>query len=157
MTPDGGPGRNRTTMKSRKAQEYFNRHIDADMIAVLDASAVLEITEFKFFELAYRDWHGHKATEQLIEKYFAAYMFAERIPSWVRSFARKVLKLHRQGRLDPRSFGVWRRLPSTRMILFAKAYTALLFLIFVGLMLSTYSVSEEILQIFRQCYLPPCY
>ncbi len=144
-------------MQSRKATKYFNRHVDADLVSVLDASALLEITEFRFFELAYREWHGRKASDQLIEKYFAAYMFAERIPSWVRSFARKILRLHREGRLDPKSFGVWQRLPSTRMILFAKAYTTVLLLVFFALLLSTYSVSEEILEMFRQCYLPPCY
>ncbi len=147
----------KTSAKSRSAIEYFNRHIDADIVAILDASSVLEITEFQFFELAYRDWHGHKASEQQIEKYFAAYMFAERIPSWVRSFARKIMQLHANGRLDPKTFGIWRRLPSTRMRFFAKAYAAVLIVIFIAITLSVYSLPEEVMAVFRQCYFPPCY
>ncbi len=146
-----------TASRSRKAIEYFNRHVDVDIVAILDASSVLEVTEFQFFELAYRDWHGRKANEQIIEKYFAAYMFAERIPSWVRSFARKILRLHANGRLDPKSFGIWQRLPSTRMRFFAKAYTAALIIIFIAITLSVYSLPEEVMAVFRQCYFPPCY
>lgn len=147
----------KTTSKAKRAIEYFNRHIDADTVAILDASSVLEVTEFQFFELAYRDWHGRKASERQIEKYFAAYMFSERIPSWVRSFARKILRLHAKGRLDPKTFGIWHRLPSDRMRFFAKAYTAVLIVIFVAITLSVYSVPEEVMVVFRQCYFPPCY
>lgn len=142
---------------SRKATEYFNRHVGADAVAILDASSVLEITEFQFFELAFREWYGRKASESQLEKYFAAYMFANRVPAWVRNFARKILKLHALGRLDPKSFGIWRRLPSARMMMFAKVYVAALLLVFVGLALSASSLPEEILVVFRQCYLPPCY
>jgi hypothetical protein len=147
----------KTTSRSKRAIEYFNRHIDTDIVAILDASSVLEVTEFRFFELAYRDWHGRKASEQQIEKYFAAYMFAERIPSWVRSFARKILRLHAKGSLDPRTFGIWQRLPSARMRFFAKAYMAVLIVIFIVITLSVYSLPEEVMVVFRQCYFPPCY
>ncbi len=143
--------------RSRRASAYFNRHIDADIVAVLDASSVMEVTEFRFFQLAYRDWHGRKASDQQIEQYFAAYMFAERIPSWVRSFARKILQLHADGRLDPKTFGIWQRLPSARMRFFAKAYMAALIVIFIAITLSVYSLPEEVMAVFRQCYFPPCY
>ena len=137
--------------------EFFNRHLQTDIVAVLDASAALEVTEFKLFELAFEDWYGRKAREEVIEKYFAAYMFANRIPSWVRYFARKIIDLHARGHLDPKSFGVWRRLPSARMMLFAKVYTAALLIVFVLLTMSVYSLPEEIISVFRQCYFPPCY
>ena len=144
-------------LRRLRPNEYFNRHIHADIVAVLDASSALEVTEFQFFQLAYEDWHGRRATEAYIEKYFAAYMFADRIPSWVRNFARKILRLNHQGRLDPKRFGVWRRLPSARMMFVAKVYVVILLLVFVALSASVYSVPEEIMAVFRQCYFPPCY
>ncbi len=137
--------------------QYFNRHIKADTVAVLDASSALEITEFKLFELAYRDWHGRSATEAYIEKHFAAYMFADRIPNWVRYFARKVLKLHAEGRLEPKRFGIWQPLPSTRMVLIAKIYIVVILVVTIALSLSVYSLPEEVMAVFRQCYFPPCY
>lgn len=93
----------------------FNAHVPSDIVAVLDASAVLEITEFRLFELAWRERFGSRPDQQHIERYFAAYMFADRVPHWVRSFARHILQLNAEGRLDPKAFGVWQRLPSSRM------------------------------------------
>ncbi len=137
--------------------QYFNRHLEADVVAILDASAALEVTEFRLFELAFHDWYGKKADESQIEKYFAAYMFVNRVPSWVRHFARKVLSLHAQGKLNPKSFGVWTRLPNARMRLVAKLYTVALFVVFVTLILSAFSLPQELLAAFQGCYLPPCY
>ncbi len=138
-------------------KEYFNRHLEQDLISVLDASSALQVTEFRLFELAFQDWYGKRADNQALEKYFAAYMFAKRVPGWVRHFARKILKLEAQGQLDPKSFGVWHRLPSTRMVLFAKFYTASLIIIFLLALFSVYSLPEKVLHLFHACYFPPCY
>lgn len=138
-------------------KEYFNRHLEFDLVAVLDASSALEITEFRLFELAFQDWHGRKADARRMEKYFAAYMFANQVPGWVRHFARKILKLQAEGRLDPRAFGVWYRLPSARMTLLAKIYTASLVIVFLLATASIYSLPDKVLTVFDQCYFPPCY
>lgn len=137
--------------------EYFNRHIAPDIVAILDAAAILEVTEFQLFELAYIDWYGKKARDLAMEKYFAGYMFGEKVPSWVRHFARKILRLKSEGNLDPRQFGVWRRLPSRKMMFFAKIYTATILLVAVIMSLVAYWSPEEMLAVFRQCYFPPCY
>ena len=138
-------------------KEYFNRHLEQDLIAVLDASSALEVTEFRLFELAFKDWFGKKADQAKMEKYFAAYMFAHRVPGWVRHFSRKILKLQTQGQLDPRAFGVWYRLPSARMILVAKIYTASLLIILLLSTVLIYSLPQKLLAVFEQCYFPPCY
>jgi len=137
--------------------EYFNKHLKPDLVVVLDATAVLEVTEFRFFELAFQDWYGRRAKESVIEKYFVAYMFADRVPAWARHFARKVLKLHTQGLLDPKSFGIFQPLPSTRMQWAGKLYALVLLLIFLIVGLSVLQVPDELLRAFRQCYFPPCY
>lgn len=137
--------------------EYFNKHLNADKVAVLDAAAVLEVTEFRLFELAFTDWYGKRARETVIERYFVAYMFADRIPSWVRHFSRKIMTLYNQGRLDPKNFGVFPRLPSARMRLAAKIYAAVLLIIFLLAALSVVQLPGDMLQAFKQCYFPPCY
>lgn len=135
----------------------FNQHLTPDVVAVLDASAALEVTEFRLFELAWRDWFGKRPDEQRLERHFAAYMFADQVPHWVRNFARRILDLDAHGRLDPRSFGIWARLPSTRMRFIAKLYVAVLLLLFLVLTVSALNLDEQILSFYRECYLPPCY
>lgn len=141
----------------KKPTEFFNRHLDTDIVAVLDASAALEVTEFRLFQLAFADWYGKAAGEEFMERQFAAYMFAQRVPNWVRHFARKILKLQAQDRLDPRSFGVWKRLPSSRMVVIARIYTGILLLLFLLALTSIYSLPESVLAMYRGCYFPPCY
>ena len=141
----------------RKPREYFNRHLDQDLVDVLDASSALDVTEFRLFELAYRHWYGKSANKDLLERHFAAYMFARRVPGWVRHFSRNILKLQAQGQLDPKSFGVWHRLPSARMILFAKFYTAGLLIVFLLTLVLIYGLPESAWIKFDQCYFPPCY
>lgn len=83
----------------------FNAHVPPDVVAVLDASAALEVTEFRLFELAWHRWFGSRPDRDRLENHFAAYMFAERVPLWVRNFARLILDLDARGELDPRAFG----------------------------------------------------
>lgn len=135
----------------------FNAHVPADVVAVLDASAALEVTEFRLFELAWREWFGGRPDERRIERYFAAYMFADRVPHWVRSFARRILELNAEGRLDPRSFGIWQRLPSTRMRFLVKLYVAALVLLLLVVSGAAMDLDDQIMSFYRSCYFPPCY
>lgn len=135
----------------------FNAHVPTDIVAVLDASAVLEITEFRLFELAWREWFGKRPDERRIEQYFAAYMFADRVPHWVRSFARHVLQLNAEGRLDPKAFGVWQRLPSSRMRFLVKLYCAALIVVVVVLSAAAMDLDDQFMSFYRSCYFPPCY
>lgn len=139
------------------ALKDFNRHLPPDVAAVLDAAAALEVTEFRFFELAWRAWFGRPPEEQRLERSFAAYMFAFRVPHWVRHFSRRILDLDARGCLDPASFGVWRRLPSERMRLVAKLYVAGLLLLFIVLAVSALNLDDTLLSSYRGCYFPPCY
>lgn len=141
----------------RPAVKDFNAHVPPDVVAVLDASAALEVTEFRLFELAWREWFGGRPDEARLENHFAAYMFADRVPHWVRDFARRILELDARGQLDPKSFGIWQRLPSTRMRFVAKVYAAMLVMFFVVLAASALNLDERILAFYRDCYFPPCY
>ena len=48
----------------------------------------LEISEFDVFARAWTFWHGETAPDKQIEKHFAEYMFAERVPGFVRHYTR---------------------------------------------------------------------
>lgn len=86
--------------------------IPADTREVLDASSLLEITEFHLFELAFERWFGRESREVELESCFARYMFAARAPFWVRQFCRDVAAQESDGTLSPRDFGVLPRVIS---------------------------------------------
>ena len=54
---------------------FDDDEVPRDTLDVLAASAVLEITEFRLFELAYERWFGTEPLEVRVEPYFNRYMF----------------------------------------------------------------------------------
>ena len=90
-----------------------NRHIPPDVLSVLRATALLDITEYELFGLAWLRWNGERPEEGVLEPFFVAYMFDAVVPPWVRAFARTVERLSREGCLDRRALGVG-RLPESR-------------------------------------------
>lgn len=88
--------------------------VPQDTLDVLAASALLQITEFHLFELAYQRWFGRQPKERELEASFAHYMFASRAPFWVRQYCRDVSIVDSEGLLNPRDFGVLpRQVPDT--------------------------------------------
>lgn len=84
------------------------KSIPADVRNVLDAAALLQVSEFCLFQIAYRRWHGSDTSERLIEQHFVPYMFRSVVPFWVRQLCRRVLQASADGTLDPADFGVER-------------------------------------------------
>lgn len=80
--------------------------VPQDTLDVLAASSLLQITEFRLFELAYQRWFGRQPRERELEACFARYMFASQAPFWVRQYCRDVSIVDSEGSLDPRDFGV---------------------------------------------------
>lgn len=120
--------------------------LDEDEIApderdVLTASAILSITEFHLFELAYEHWFGEKAGEKGIERYYVPYMFRSVVPPWVRQYCRDVLARDREGRLNPRDFGVLPREESPTMVQRGLRYVFIVLLVMVTLHLVAFLVS----------------
>jgi hypothetical protein len=72
---------------------------------VLDAAFLLRIGEFDLFRLAFRRWFGREADEKALEKVFVNYLFARKVPPWVRHFCRQVVADAQAGRLDCDAFG----------------------------------------------------
>ena len=61
--------------------------------------------EFDLFHAAWRVWFGRAPEDKALERIFVNYLFNQRIPHWVRHFARRVINDAEAGYLDPRSLG----------------------------------------------------
>ncbi|MEJ2343884.1 MAG: hypothetical protein P8076_10425 [Gammaproteobacteria bacterium] len=125
--------------------------VPADVQAVLDAAAVLDITEFQVFELAHREWFGRPAPTRTIERWFAAYMFEAAVPPWVRQFTRRVLA-QRQDQCQ--SAGPGREGSPARIK--GGVYLALLALA-LWVLIAAAGAAGHLLPFLDQCYFPPCY
>lgn len=124
--------------------------ISPDTRLVLDAAMLLDISEFQLFELAYTDWFGDKPVIHQVECLFASYMFKGEIPTWVRQFARNILRTWPDDLRSPRA------LPQRLTPLRGTAYFMLIVFVVGALFLSSASTAD-LLPAMQQCYFPPCY
>ncbi len=63
-----------------------------DLQLVARAAALVELSEYDLFALAYRRWYGREAPPRLLEAAFSAYLRGQAAPAWVRHAARGVLE-----------------------------------------------------------------
>lgn len=134
----------------------FDEHLAPDIDSVLTATALLDITEWEFFNLAYNRWHGKPAEDGLMEPIFAAYMFNDVVPLWARHFARLVERLYRRGVLDRRALGV-DRLPSSRqMVNRGLRYSVIVTVILIVLVIFA-EFMAQVIKLGDRCVFPPCY
>ncbi len=60
--------------------------VDTD--CVVSAANYLEVSEFVVFRDAYTAWCGKKVSEKQVEKVFVEYLIENKVPFWVRNYAR---------------------------------------------------------------------
>jgi hypothetical protein len=70
------------------------------------SSRLLQMSEFKFLQLAYSWWYGRDISEKNMESIFADYMLKNEVPHWARHFARQVLSQYSHRILDPHKYGI---------------------------------------------------
>ena len=63
----------------------------ADTDCVISAANFLEISEFNIFSNAYKAWYGRDAAEKQVERVFIQYLQENKVPFWVRNYARDVV------------------------------------------------------------------
>lgn len=134
----------------------FDENIAPDVDSVLNATALLDITEWDFFNLAYNRWHGEPAAQSVMEPIFAAYMFNDIVPLWARHFARLVERLYRRGLLDRRALGIDRVPGSALMVSRGMRYSIMIATIIIALIVFAEFVAQ-VLKIGDRCLFPPCY
>lgn len=69
---------------------------------IVSAANLLQIGEFQFLQLAYREWHDEELPKRLMDNLFKAYMFRNEVPPWASHYARTIFDRERKGRLDDR-------------------------------------------------------
>jgi hypothetical protein len=130
--------------------------VNSDTQSVLEASALLDITEFHLFNLAYFRWYGHYSSPHGMEQHFANYMFCAIVPLWVRHFTREILHQANIGRLNGLDYDIHVPRPSAAVIRRGRRLVGLLFALCLLLLLSSYFY-EDLLLVLKNCYFPPCY
>lgn len=67
---------------------------------VARAANLLQVGEFQLLQLAYEEWHDRPLPQALVDRLFTAYMLHNEVPHWARQYARNILHLDEQGKLD---------------------------------------------------------
>jgi len=128
---------------------------ETDVPSVVQVAALLQVSEFEVFRLAYWQWFGHAPQELALRAPFQHYLQFATVPPWVRSFVRQVLALQQMGKLDPTEYGIRPAPPANK----ASVSTGLL--AFLGMCLTVTLLVWLIVQLqdakLAQCLLPPCY
>jgi len=68
---------------------------------VAEASNRLGVGEFQFFRLAHEQWFATAVEPESLEPAFMDYMLHDKVPHYVRHFARTVISQDERGQLDP--------------------------------------------------------
>jgi hypothetical protein len=77
-----------------------------DAQAMSFVAGLLDISEFRLFEIAYVNWFGSEATEEVIDGFFASYLKSGLVPFWLRNMVRAIMCEYRKGNLTPGRFGI---------------------------------------------------
>jgi hypothetical protein len=97
----------------------------------MHSAALLQISEFRFFQIAHIRWFGRSINEQDMEPIFISYMFNSLVPFWVRHLAREVRHLDAQGLLDPIEFNIKHHQVTPEMRARGEWYIIVVFMILV--------------------------
>ena len=106
-------------------------NIMQDLARVELSSQLLQVSEFRFFQLAYARWYGRELPDKYMEHIFTEYMFRNEVPHWARYLARNVLSLYFNDNLDPREFNSKCSVPQSPPESRGAMSARLLFLIYV--------------------------
>lgn len=71
-----------------------------ERVIVSSAANLLQVGEFQFLQLAYREWFDKDLPEAMVANLFGSYMLRNEVPHWARHYARLILMRDEQGKLD---------------------------------------------------------
>lgn len=141
----------------RRRKLFFDeKKMSADVADVLEAAALLEVTEFELFGIAYRRWYGTAIDDRELEPLYLPYMFHGRVPLWVRQLAREVIAKAETDSLDPKIYGI---LPKPlSMDMYNRGLRSFLWItVVLGTLLTGAATVAELVPWYQSCYFPPCY
>jgi hypothetical protein len=86
--------------------EDLERLFQTDAEAVCFAASLLDISEFRLFEIAHVNWFGSEAPKKAMEGLFGNYLHSGLVPFWLRHMVRSIIGKHWKGSLAAREFGI---------------------------------------------------
>lgn len=86
--------------------EDLERLFQTDAEAVCFAASLLEISEFRLFEIAHVNWFGSEAPKKAMEGFFGSYLQSGLVPFWLRHMIRSIIGKHRKGNPAASEFGI---------------------------------------------------
>jgi hypothetical protein len=143
-------------MAHRRRLFFDEKRMPSDVADVLEAAALLEVTEFELFRIAYSRWHGAAIGDDKLERHYLPYMFHGQVPAWVRQLAREVIASAESGGLDPGAYGLLPKPLSMDMYNRGLRYFLWITVIF-GTLLTGAATVAELAPWYQSCYFPPCY
>lgn len=117
--------------KAKDVRGLLSRPLRSDTTETALSAALMQISEFRYFHLAHKQWFGSSLPDRIMEKIFMSYLLEDTVPYWVRHLTRKVLALHAQGKLDPGDFGIVKPQGSPELMLSGITYTILMAVVLV--------------------------
>jgi hypothetical protein len=95
-------------------------------------AAILQISEYELFRIAYLKWFNHAISENRLDSLFKEYLVTGNIPYWVNDFARKAHEKFLAGELNYKDYGITRRVCDRRSRITGWIITIILFLVLSG-------------------------
>ncbi|MBW2506128.1 MAG: hypothetical protein JRD19_03545 [Deltaproteobacteria bacterium] len=77
-------------------------------------SAVLQISEYELFRIAYHNWFNRPIPEKRLDILFKDYLANGSTPYWVNDFVRKAHEDFKAGKLNYKDYGIKRRVCDRR-------------------------------------------
>jgi hypothetical protein len=141
----------------RKRKLFFDeKRMSDDVADVLEAAALLEVTEFELFRIAWGKWHGGGIGDAQLERHYLPYMFKGQVPVWVRQLARKIVAEAEADELNPANYGVMPK-PQTMDMYNRGLRYCLWIAVIMGTLLTGAATVAELSPWYQSCFFPPCY
>lgn len=125
-----------------------------DVADVLASASLLEVSEYRVFEMAFEAWFGRKVGDDAarLDRHFFAYLYRDAVPPWVRAFCRDVARRGRSGDFDPARYGIVYAPPTRTMI-----YLGIRYAIWTTLAVSVIIGLAHFAAVPAGCTFPPFY
>ena len=127
-----------------------------DCVLVANTAGLLEITEFRVFQLAFGEGYGREIRDYEAEDYFTAFMYYDHVPFWVRRFCHKIQDLCEEGQLDPGNFGIKPQRFEYRLLRWAVMAVSIMLASLVILIFLA-NTAVDLMPFLKEFYFPPCY
>ncbi len=72
----------------------------AERMVIVTAANLLQVGEFQFLQLAYREWYNRDMPDASVSRLFTRYMMHDEVPAWARHYARLIMTRAESGCLN---------------------------------------------------------